>query len=301
MKINVYEEGFGVKRKMLIIYGIIFCFSMTGCQSDKYVQVKELITKEQENHTDKGKVIEESKNNIAEVKMDDIKTNTKIDVTFKDMSRVVKDENGDLILTVTGNLPVVNIEGNPEATNNINVFYEKAKKNEEEMINQYIQYASDNYKIIDGEQLKYWHGYELGTTYTTARVDSSVISIISELFEYAGGAHPNIYRTAQNFDTQTGELLTLNDILTDVSKATEYINNYLLKLMKEQEDTIGYFEDYESYVGDILTNSTWYLSNEGFVVICNEYIVSPHAAGIQEYVIPYEKFPYLVEKYQYNE
>ena len=86
--------------------------------------------------------------------------------------------------------------------------------------------------------------------------------------------------------------------MTDEEKGIAFVNEFLLKKMKESEDELGFFEDYENYVKDILTDQTWYFSDEGFVVISNVYIVSPYAAGIQEYVIPYSQFPYLVEKYQ---
>ncbi|OYP01713.1 hypothetical protein CG709_10840, partial [Lachnotalea glycerini] len=197
-----------------------------------------------------------------------------------------------------GNLPIVTVEGNDVATEKINAYYKESQKNLEDQIQEYIQYANDDYVNADADRQKYWNGYALGESYQTARVDSSIISIIEDSYEYAGGAHPNSYRTAQNFDTITGELLKLEDIFTDTTKAKEFVNEYLLKLMKDRVEEYGYFEDYENSVGDILTDDTWYLSDEGLVVICNEYIVSPHAAGIQEFVIPYSEFPYLVEQYQ---
>lgn len=272
-----------MKQKLLVILAIIICFGISGCQSNQNTKAKQ---------TDSKQLAEEAED------AEDSSNYFDVNITFEDQSREEKDENGALLLTITGNLPIVTVEGNDVATEKINAYYKESQKNLEDQIQEYIQYANDDYVNADADRQKYWNGYALGESYQTARVDSSIISIIEDSYEYAGGAHPNSYRTAQNFDTITGELLKLEDIFTDTTKAKEFVNEYLLKLMKDRVEEYGYFEDYENSVGDILTDDTWYLSDEGLVVICNEYIVSPHAAGIQEFVIPYSEFPYLVEQYQ---
>ena len=68
--------------------------------------------------------------------------------------------------------------------------------------------------------------------------------------------------------------------------------------MKDEKYEGMFFDDYEKDVPTILDDNTWYLSDEGFVVICNEYIVSPHAAGIMEFTIPYGDFTELSDQYK---
>jgi Protein of unknown function (DUF3298)/Deacetylase PdaC len=289
-----------MKKLVVVLLGIVVSISLTACLHNQIVEPADTkkVTVEQtlDEKTLSAKV--EAENNIERNTKEATNSNAYIDITYVDKSREIRDKNGNLLLTVTSNLPVVTIKDNSEATEKINEYFDERQKKQEETIKEYIEYATDNYTLLNTDQLKYWNGYGLGEIYTSERVDSSVISIVNNSYEYAGGAHPNTTRTAQNFDTQTGQFLTLADVLTDVNKGTEFINNYLLTKMKESEDTVGFFEDYESSVKDILTDHTWYLTDEGFVVISNVYIVSPYAAGIQEYVIPYSEFPYLVEKYQ---
>ncbi|MEG1148321.1 MAG: RsiV family protein, partial [Niameybacter sp.] len=59
-----------------------------------------------------------------------------------------------------------------------------------------------------------------------------------------------------------------------------------------------FFEDYQQHIKELLTENTWYLSDEGFVIISNEYIISPHVVGILEFTIPYDQFQYLKPEYR---
>ena len=44
---------------------------------------------------------------------------------------------------------------------------------------------------------------------------------------------------------------------------------------------------------DILTEDTWYFSDQGLVIISNEYIITPHAVGILEFTIPYNELTFI--------
>lgn len=289
-------------KKITLVVLVIVSILLVACQSKSLSDENVGSTKEvfEEDKISEEEAARNVQKENEEYISENVSTekNSDITITYEDKSREEKDANGNLLLTITGNMPIITIKNNEAATQKIKEYYDEKQKKLEEKVNEYIKYATDNYTLLNTDQVQYWMGYELGETYESARVDNAVISMVEESYEYAGGAHPNTTRSAQNFDTQTGQHLTLNDVLTDVSKGTEFINNYLLEKMKESKDDVGFFEDYESSVKDILTDETWYLNDEGFVVISNPYIVSPYAAGIQEYVIPYSEFPYLAEKYQ---
>lgn len=289
-------------KRLIVILGVLLSLMLVACQDRQRLEMNqtnanEVIAKDTIKQDEIAKKVVTENNEYINAKKNS-ENNSNISVKFEDRSREERDKNGNLILTVTSNIPVVTISGNEEASQKINAYYLESQKKQEEKIKEYIDYATDHFTLLNTDQVKYWNGYGLGDIYSSKRVDQAVISIVDDTYEYAGGAHPNTTRTAQNFDTQSGNLLTLKDVLTDEEKGREFINEYLLKKMKESEDKVGFFEDYENYVKDILTDQTWYFSDEGFVVISNVYIVSPYAAGIQEYVIPYSEFPYLAEKYQ---
>ncbi|MFA9378809.1 MAG: DUF3298 domain-containing protein [Lachnotalea sp.] len=302
-----------MKKTVLVALGIAMCVCLVGCQSketSESAQVNEeqntqvdTDTQEDENaeaqentETQLDTTQQDANEGISEEVED---SNPDVSITFEDKSQEKKDVNNTLLLTVTGNSPTVTIAGNVVASDKINAYYINAQKQEEDLIQEYIKDAQDNIAMPDTD-LQYWNGYGLGNEYTKRAVTDSIISIVQDGYEDMGGAHPNAYRNAQNFDIQTGELLTLKDILTNVDQGTTLINDYLLKLMKESEQSSGLFDNYEDSIGDVLTDTSWYLSDEGLVVICSEGIVSPHAVGIQEFVIPYKDCTFLVDKYQKN-
>lgn len=294
-----------LKRKSIVLLGLVLCCSLVGCQSVKTVK-KYNVTEKQQVVADTSTQDTKEVNAETQVASNEIASevvtdkNSSVSINYEDKSREEKDTDGNLLVTVTSNLPTVTVEGNSAATDKINAYYLEKQKAEEVLVNEYMKNAKEELKSLDAEQKANWNGYAIENKYKMLRVDDTIISIVQDGYEFMGGAHPNSYRYVQNFDSETGELLTLKDVLTDVEQGTKYINDYLLKLMKQSELSSGFFDDYESNIGDVLTDTTWYLSEEGFVVICNEGIVSPHAVGIQEYVIPYGEFTYLVDKYKKN-
>lgn len=287
-----------MKRRLRVLLSILFSFLFVALLGKQLYEGFHGYTKEVMNANAYEKEVNEKvklENNSSTMQKEN---SSHVIISYEDKSRDIKDKKGNLLLSITGNMPVITIEGNEEATNKINTYYKERQAKQEEKVKEYLAYATDNFTLLNKEQLSYWNGYGLGDTYSSQRVDDTVISIVDDSYEFAGGAHPNTTKTAQNFDTKSGKLLTLSDVLTDVSKGTNFINDFLLQKMKESEDKVGFFEDYESSIKDILTDQTWYFSEEGFVTIVNTYIVSPYAAGIQEYTIPYSDFPYLKEEYK---
>lgn len=206
-------------------------------------------------------------------------------------------EDGTLLLTVHTAIPVVAIADNEAASAAINgvvkdydlmgVAAEEAR-----------EWAEEDYETRGKDN--WYEGYVMDTSFAAKRQDSAVISFGINAYSYMGGAHPNAVEAGINFNPNTGERLTLADITVDESAARERIMAYILEEVKrmQAEEEGMFFEDYEENIGDILTEETWYLDKDGLHVIGNEYIISPHAAGILDFVIPYEKADFIKEEYR---
>lgn len=206
------------------------------------------------------------------------------------------DENGELLLSLTGNYPVVSVKGNEEAEKKINDYIAGLVKEAEEQADTDEEYARED-KAMWTEDMGEFLGYGFGNEYVTGRADSQVISFRQDGYEFTGGAHPNGYAFGYNFSTETGELLTLKDVVSDEAAAKTFIEQTILTKTKEPEYKDMFFEGYEEFIPDVFSDSTWYFSEDGFVVICNEYILGPHASGIIEFTIPYDQFTLLNEEY----
>lgn len=157
--------------------------------------------------------------------------------------------------------------------------------------------AEEDYNERTYEQRSYWAGYYYGKEFTAKRLDDQVLSLTIRYDMNTMGAHPNSVITAVNFDGTTGDVLTFKDIVTDEQAAKVAIHQFIVKAVEEEARPEYYFEDYERYVEDILKDYTWYFSEKGLVIICNEYIIAPHARGLIEFTLPYEAFPYLKTEY----
>lgn len=218
-----------------------------------------------------------------------------ISIRFEESKEEYKAEDGTVLLTVEYVLPIVQIIQYPEAAEAINHYIKQAEYSPAEA----VSVAEEDYRQRGADN---WYGYSLGNAFTVHRADEEVISFTADEYSYMGGAHPNAVRSGYNFNSRTGDLLTLDDIIVDKEAAAEAVNAYILEyIAKELEDKENqgmYFEDYEINVGQLLNDNTWYLAEDGFHIIGNEYIISPHAAGILDFVIPYEQADFLKSEYR---
>lgn len=236
-------------------------------------------------------------NETAESRMEEAGN---ISIRFDESRKEYKAEDGTVLLTVESVLPVVDMAQNAEAAEAINRSVRNADI-QGFVVEDAIVWAEEDYKEKGGDN---WYGYSMGNTFTSQRADEAVISFTADGYSYMGGAHPNSVRSGFNFEPQTGRLLALDDITADRKAAEEAVNAYILsyiaKELEKEENQGMYFEDYESYTEQLLSDTTWYLAEDGFHIIGNEYIVSPHAAGILDFLIPYEQADFLKREYRYK-
>jgi len=208
-----------------------------------------------------------------------------------------KNTDGTVLIEVKGNFPKVLING--KVSEEIDKFYEEKQNKLQEEINEMLAYAKEDYSYKKAENIQ-WAPYGIGKSYELKYTHPKAISLIEIDYQYSGGAHPNMYYTAQNFDMQTYKHLTLSDIMTDEKKGIEFINSYILDLIKTPQYSEYSFWEPEENVKNILTNDTWYFSEEGLVIICNTYIIESYAAGEIYFIVPYDKLIYLKDEYKLN-
>lgn len=221
-----------------------------------------------------------------------------ITVTFLEDSQEQKTEDGITLWREKAVYPEVKIEGNEKAAAAINeavrpsglLDFFPEKQTEEE----FTEMVKEDYEFQGKEN---WRGYVMETEYAKKRTDDAVISFTAVSWYDMGGAHPNAVSTGINFDPATGNRYTLADVTKEEQKAVESILAFLLEETGKEEYESVLFEDYKENLKDILTEDTWYLSEDGFHVIGNEYIISPHAAGILDFVIPYAEADFLKERF----
>ncbi len=226
-------------------------------------------------------------------------TEEESNVVFEVVEESMKNEEEVMLLEVQGNLPVVTLPGNKIAEEKINTYYKERKQVNEEVASCYFEDAKEDYEGRTEEEREWWNeGYGFGETFTLKRLDDKVMSFENVIYSYTGGAHPGTIKGGESFNVQTGDRLMFSDVVTDEKAAIKYINEMILEQTKDKKYEGYFFEGYEASIKEILTEDTWYLSEEGLVIICNEYLITPHAVGHVDFLIPYADFSYLKEAYR---
>ncbi len=165
---------------------------------------------------------------------------------------------------------------------------EENKKREEDRKETYTDLCESSQVHLDEEGSESFSIYESNETVYVRRADTKVLSLLYNYYDYTGGAHGNHAYITKNYDTKTGKLLKLSDVITDVSLLSEAVqkeiySNYSADDLYENVDFDEYFANEETV--------NWLLDGNGISIFYNPYEISSYASyvnGVQIATIPYE-------------
>ena len=152
--------------------------------------------------------------------------------------------------------------------------------------------AEDNYNMVQQGQGMVT---EFSSTryVTVVRADPEICVFLVNYYVYMAGAHGSYKNEAICFDAKTGERLTLADLSGDEAALKAKLLTEMNVLADENKD--GYysermFEDVDRSTAfpALIREGSWYPDENGFNVFSDIYELGPYAAGITEFVIPYE-------------
>jgi len=156
----------------------------------------------------------------------------------------------------------------------------------------------DNYERIKEfakeEYSDHYREYETSESATIRRADSRVLSILFKGYLFEGGIHGMYYYWGENYDTETGSLLKLTDVVKNVGEFS--------KLVKEQLYTYweadSFYEDFdfEQYFKENLDQIAWTLDYHGVTVYFNPFEIAPYATGIFNATVAFDANPELFHK-----
>ncbi len=203
------------------------------------------------------------------------------------------------ILTFSYDTPQVHVEGNDAASNVINdhiavlneLYYTGTGNGDG--LNAMLEMALDNYSYAmdTGAEI----GLELSSdrTASVSRADSSIISFVFSTYTYTGGVHGYYFNRGYVYDTQTGELLTLDKLSDDPEAFKQFILDYIVDLAENGEEYEAYkaeldnLDDLNSALGALVREGSWYFDENGLVIFSDVYELASYAAGIISFNIPY--------------
>lgn len=124
------------------------------------------------------------------------------------------------------------------------------------------------------------------------RSDADILSFIEHIYTYTGGVHPNTAVKSTNIDPQTGKVLSLDDVVTDIDKmitlvAQTIVDKYPFDSFDTLEDTLG---DYT------VDDFKWSVDYQSITFYFDPYEIASYAAGLLSATIWFDDYPQLFDK-----
>lgn len=143
--------------------------------------------------------------------------------------------------------------------------------------------AADEFKNYADEMIEDSREYgvefmDFERTYEVTYNKDNLLSILTTISEYTGGVHPQSFRESHVINTETGESVTLKDLLGD-----NYWDIVNQKVMSE------IYTKYNPYPGGftgIQEDPEFYLTENGVVIYFQIYVYTPYSDGFPEFTIP---------------
>ena len=224
----------------------------------------------------KGELIGEKQDELLELLQNPIES-----IPYNER-RVQEDINIEVPEDEKGYFSVL-IDKNPYSEQRINdwleAFYEK---DEAEKNSFYASFDEEYADVFENVQEQRY--YETCTQ--CIRVDDAVISFVGNTYIYSGGAHGTDYSFSMNFDTKSGRLLSLENVVLDKNKFCDFAMEYITEKWGEEYYGWG-MED----IRESLFSEHWCFTNKGMMIFLN----GGNGLGTYEYELPYEDIADMLE------
>lgn len=146
--------------------------------------------------------------------------------------------------------------------------------------------AREDYQYALDEGLD-WIAYCDELSAQVVRADDHVLSLRLLSYSYTGGVHGYYYSYGVSYDVQTGQRLTLKNVSAEGADFTVFARNSVVELCQQEEYKDMLFDDWRSYVGDVVRDSNFFFTDEGITFVSAPYLLGPYAAGEIEFPISY--------------
>lgn len=165
---------------------------------------------------------------------------------------------------------------------NANTFYKK-------MDNLILKSALDDNRIRakSGEEpMK----YEAAQKYEVTYHENCLLSVVTESYEFTGGAHGNSVKSSASWNTDNGSRVSLKMLFPNNPKYFSVIKSNIIKQIEEQisQNNSEYFEDYSNLVNKYFNPNSFYILPGYLVFYFQNYEISPYSFGMPEFKISVE-------------
>ena len=209
-----------------------------------------------------------------------------VEVTMEEIAQNVETEDGILLMTVKAKYPVLTADVESELIPEFNqLFQERAEQYVQGVLATYLQEgAEDNiiqrYLQLGDKFQPYGFEFSAETTYQ----QNGIISFLWSQYSYLGGAHPYTAYDGETYDLNTGEPLSLGDLLEmKDDKAYAMVEQRYQGVLQAHPD--DFFPEASQFVSEHIQEIEYYLDADGVNVFFQVYDVAPYAAGRIDIII----------------
>ena len=128
--------------------------------------------------------------------------------------------------------------------------------------------------------------------YYIQRADETIVSIREDFENHMGGVHPNSLIVSINIDPVSGNVLELDDVVTDVPALLKLVGEQLNEkypedLVSDAVETLGEYE---------IENFSWTMDYKGITFYFSPYELASYAAGLLTATVWFDDAPELFDE-----
>ena len=202
--------------------------------------------------------------------------------------------------------PSVSVAGRESAERAIQAsIEEKNTQLRDGMGEELLTMARENYELRmeEGVPLEEWYGgYAMERSVQEIWSGAELLSLELADYSFSNGAHGYTAFSGWNYDLTTGAELALSD-LSEREDFTDFCLRRVTELSCDSAlyDPAMFFEEYEEYLDDVVSDGLWYCTEEGLTFLANAYLLAPYAAGCLRFTIDWaELTEWLKPEYRYE-
>lgn len=137
-----------------------------------------------------------------------------------------------------------------------------------------------------------WTPYVYQTIYEPMRIDNGILSLFGRNTVFSGSSHPETNYLSVSYDLVTGEVLTLEKIISTQTTA-DAITDLIVAVLNKTAAEKQLYDGYESTIADRFSHdfrhdTDWYFSDTGLTFFFSPYEIAPYSVGVISATIPYE-------------
>ena len=209
-------------------------------------------------------------------------------VTYQEYYADAEEET--LLLTAQWETPELT-GASDQAAGPIQDYYETWRQQRQEELEQLREQAQAQQQTNAGFQPYFWE-----ETYEIARQDGAVVSVLRTALTYTGGANAQTVWQADNFDGQTGAVLTLDALLVDENSRARLFALAAEEIAAQRAEGLAFYDGAETQAQAIHRSGNFYFTEQGLVLFFPVYDLAPFTEGPVRLTLPYETLHDIVKE-----